>query len=59
MHPLSVWNPSRYRLLSKCMFEIPILTGYSPNVCLELQSFQATLYAAIVCFKSQSLKDPL
>ena len=30
---MSVWNPN--------------LTGYSPKVCLELQSLQASLHAAI------------
>ena len=54
---MSVWNSNPYMLLSKCLFGIQILTCYSPNVCLEFQSFHASLQMSVgililTCFSS-------
>ena len=44
---MSVLNPSPYKLLSRCLFGIPILTFFSLNNCLESQSLHASYHMSV------------
>ena len=56
---MSVWNSNPYRLLSKCLFGIPILAAYSPCSHCLLGILILTCFSPNVYLESQSLKATL